>query len=222
MSEQLPGPAADHGPEAEPPTALESVKAKLADTMREPGLATLSNGLHALAAAGFEGDEQAVGILLGCGKEDVDEGSPDAGYTAASMAAFKGELGCLKLLAEHGADLSKANRDGATAVWQAAAQSHVDCLRFLQAHGCDLSTPDNDGSTPAYIAAHEGHAELISFCHAVLMLCLHSAARPLFKWHRLGATQPALICFSAALAAPPRELVQGDDRDVMCYPFEAC
>jgi ankyrin repeat protein len=158
-----PDVAEDHGSEAELPTALESVKAKLADTMREPGLATLSNGLQALAAAGFEGDEQAVGILLGSGKDDVDEGSPVAGYTAASIAAFKGELGCLKLLVEHGADLGKASRDGATAVFRAVVEGHIDCLSFLQEHGCDLSTPHNDGRTPVYIAVWQGHIDCLRF-----------------------------------------------------------
>ena len=52
-----------------------------------------------------------------------------------------------------GADLDRADEDGATPSCIAAQEGQVACLRALGALGADLDAATKDGATPACIAA---------------------------------------------------------------------
>ena len=79
------------------------------------------------------------------------------------MAARFGNVKCLRVLFENGADLNAPGKDGATPgiislwwfiiywllwVYVASYYGNLDCLQCLADHGVDLSASDKNGHTP--------------------------------------------------------------------------
>ena len=58
-----------------------------------------------------------------------------AGATALHAAAFNGQLACVLVLVEEGADTMISDNDNLTAVDQAENESHADICTFLRAMG---------------------------------------------------------------------------------------
>jgi ankyrin repeat protein len=73
-----------------------------------------------------------------------------------------GHTECLSLLVNHGAQLDKADNDGATPAYIACQNDHTECLSLLINHGAQLDKANNEGATPAYIACQNGHTECLS------------------------------------------------------------
>jgi hypothetical protein len=77
-------------------------------------------------------------------------------------AATQGmNVGVMKVLVEHGANVNARNADGDTPVHWAAHCGHVGAIKELVALGVDINTPNNEGRTPAHMAAQEGHVNTI-------------------------------------------------------------
>jgi ankyrin repeat protein len=67
------------------------------------------------------------------------------------VAAFAGELGVIRLLADAGADLNAMEGEGQTPLWAACMRGHIEVVRFLLSRGArrDLK---GEGLTPLQVA----------------------------------------------------------------------
>ena len=78
-------------------------------------------------------------------------------------AASNGNLRCVSLLIEAGANKDKGRTDiGATPLWIAAAEGHLEVVRFLVESGANKDQGrTDDGATPLFMAAEKGHLEVV-------------------------------------------------------------
>lgn len=99
-------------------------------------------------------------VLLKLG---ADTNMPDAsGYASVGLAAEEGHVQVIHALAEHGADVNMANKDGETPIKFIAAQSgHANVIRTLAQHGADVNTLGKEGMSPVFVAAANGHTDVI-------------------------------------------------------------
>ena len=73
-------------------------------------------------------------------------------------AARKGDLEIVKLLVEHGADVSHATKyTGFTGLIWAAFNGHLEIAKLLVENGADVSHANNNGDTALISAALNGH-----------------------------------------------------------------
>jgi len=91
------------------------------------------------------------------------------GYTALMIAAMKGHVAGVRLLAQYGADLNAADSRGWTATTHAAFNGQHGCLSLLAEGGADLDAKDFLGTTAAIRAALGGHE------HCLMVLADHGA-----------------------------------------------
>jgi acyl-CoA-binding protein len=71
-----------------------------------------------------------------------------SGQTALHLAADAGNLSCVKLLVEHGANVNAADRDGISILQAAVIAGHADTVIYLLQKGADPDQADRDGDTP--------------------------------------------------------------------------
>lgn len=104
------------------------------------------------AAGGDWGNATAVRTLLELGAkvdpEDHDENTP------LMVAAREGEVACIKLLCEAGADLRKKNGEGLTALDE--AEAHLESWRDMVASGPDVSIAEMEKEMHEEIARDLG------------------------------------------------------------------
>uniref|UniRef100_A0A8C8RAI3 Tetratricopeptide repeat, ankyrin repeat and coiled-coil containing 1 n=1 Tax=Pelusios castaneus TaxID=367368 RepID=A0A8C8RAI3_9SAUR len=121
---------------------------------------------QALTAASSMGHSQVVCYLLGIEKEhEIDINDTDAlwGETALTAAAGRGKLEVCKLLLEHGAVVTKANRRGIPPLFCAVRQGHWQIATLLLERGSDVNLSDRQGRTPLMVASCEGHLSTVEF-----------------------------------------------------------
>ena len=122
--------------------------------------------------------EQDRGIMVACEENDDklleqhlnqprNPNFEDAnGTTPLCAASLNGNLNCVSLLIEAGANKDQGRTDtGATPLFIAAQNGHLEVVRFLVESGAnkDQGTTDEFGATPLFIAAHQGHLEVVRF-----------------------------------------------------------
>jgi ankyrin repeat protein len=124
---------------------------------------------------------------------DVNWANPDNGATAAYIVAQQGHARCLSILAQHGADLSKAIKDGwAPNGWApihiACQYGRYACLEVLLDNNGDanLRVADEIGETPTCLASFCGHVKLLA-------LLLDRGANPKLA-NRRGTTAVHRAC----------------------------
>ena len=85
-----------------------------------------------------------------------------ASYPLVVKAAEAGDAAELRVLAERGLDLNRANREGMTwiLIW-CAFFNHVDRLRLLLEHGADVNRSNDKGNTAANFAAGKGFTDCL-------------------------------------------------------------
>lgn len=91
-----------------------------------------------------------------------DPNAIKGGYTLVQNAAAKGNVDRLKLLAEHGADMSAMGTTRRSAMYMAVGhggEKTMQCLKVLLENGGDPNLPDSDGEPPLHRAYREGHRE---------------------------------------------------------------
>ena len=88
-------------------------------------------GSGSLIEAAKTGDLAEAERLLRTGA-DVNAGDPEQGWTALNYAAGKGDVKMVRLLLDHGADLSKVGTDERTPYMIALAAGRVDAARLLR------------------------------------------------------------------------------------------
>ena len=60
-----------------------------------------------------------------------------------------------------GADVNKADNEGATPLYVAAYKGHLEVVQHLLENGADVNKSTNGGFTPLYIAAQQGYLEVV-------------------------------------------------------------
>ena len=110
-------------------------------------------GSTALSLAARKGHRPAVEILLGHEGTEVDKANPGSACTPAYVAAQNGHLEVVRVLADNGANLDLAKKDGFTPVCMAAYNGHHEIVRMLADKGANLNLAKENGATPVYMAA---------------------------------------------------------------------
>ena len=114
-----------------------------------PTTAELCDSLCIACSTGEVGRAEKI-LLTG-----VDVNLQSRGSTPAFpvfIACYQGHAECLSLLINHGAQLDKADKQGATPTYIACQNGHKECLSLLINHGAQLDKADNQGATPTYMA----------------------------------------------------------------------
>ena len=78
-------------------------------------------------------------------------------------ASRKGDLEMVKKRLEQGADINKANNDGATPLYIASGLGHMEVVRFLIEKEADINKANNVGATPLHEASKNKKDEAIEF-----------------------------------------------------------
>lgn len=92
---------------------------------------------------------------------NVDEQDED-GEADILLAARAGNVQCLKLLLEHGADVDLRNSKGLTPTMCSAQNGHTHCLQFLLGRSPDVNAKDAGGNTALILAARYEKLESVA------------------------------------------------------------
>ncbi|KAJ7434165.1 ankyrin repeat-containing domain protein [Mycena latifolia] len=118
-----------------------------------------------LIAASADGDEAAVQKLLAGGGEVNTEfrhpPTPDMYPTALIAALCAGHAATVKLLLQHGADVSTLDIEGKTALTQASRMGYDAVVEVLLQHGADVNAASDYYGTALRTAFMSGHTEVV-------------------------------------------------------------
>lgn len=81
--------------------------------------------------------------------------------TAVMFAAERGFLPIVKLLVEHGADVTIPNKFGYTALHASTNGKHLEIVKYLLANGADVGAKDDRGRTPLFFASESNSLALV-------------------------------------------------------------
>ena len=70
-----------------------------------------------------------------------------------------GDVDAARLLLDNGAEVDRANQNGATPLHIACCTGHVDLARLLLDNGAEVNRAMKDGATPLLIACYNGHVD---------------------------------------------------------------
>ena len=116
------------------------------------------------------GMDMTVQTLLETSNNNQLNMADENGFSPLMQAAWHGQQECLRVLLQHGANVSLRNNAGCTATHFAAAQGHVACLEVLIEHAhVDVNSHTKFNATPLILAAKGGH------CACVSLLLEHGA-----------------------------------------------
>ena len=88
------------------------------------------------------------------------------GNTPIHLASAGGHISCIRVLAQHGADVNAStpirdNKGGGTALHQACESGRADVVKALLMLGADVTQAAQNGRTPLIIAADCGHESVV-------------------------------------------------------------
>ena len=115
-------------------------------------------GESALVNALFQKPNVALALLLSHPRTEINYRSGKLLRTPLIVAVVCGEKEKVRLLLDHGADLSMPDADGRTAVNHAAMGAHREILALLFEKGASLNDRDNGGGTSLHQAIADTHA----------------------------------------------------------------
>ena len=120
----------------------------------------------------------------------------DANNHLLRIAARDGSLAEVTTLIEAGADVDKANTNGATPLYIAAQNGHLTVVTKLITAGADVNKArTTDGCTPLYSAASKGHTAIVS------KLLQHGADKSIRGWQNKTPLEAAQGQNHAAVVA---------------------
>nr|XP_032809291.1 protein fem-1 homolog B [Petromyzon marinus] len=118
-------------------------------------------GATALWCAAGAGHYPVVNFLVAEAHANVNHITVTSS-TPLRAACFDGRLDIVRLLVEHRADVSIANKYGNTCLMIAAYRGHASVVRFLLGQGADPNVRAHCGATALHFAAEVGHADVVS------------------------------------------------------------
>ncbi|TPX16523.1 uncharacterized protein E0L32_003817 [Thyridium curvatum] len=124
--------------------------------LKDPGQAEFTL-VHRAAALG---DLKTVRHLLDGGSDEL-EVPTQSGSTPLIGACESGSIDVVKLLLEHGADITRRNKLGNTPLGTAASRGDVEIVRLLLDVGAERNPQLNIGWTPLLQAARGGHHQVV-------------------------------------------------------------
>ncbi|KAL5349551.1 hypothetical protein ACLOAV_005846 [Pseudogymnoascus australis] len=81
--------------------------------------------------------------------------------TPLFAASWKGNIDVVKVLLEHGADVTVANDNRVTPLNTASISGHVDVVKVLLEHKADVTVANDSGWTPLNSASSNGHVDVV-------------------------------------------------------------
>jgi ankyrin repeat protein len=111
---------------------------------------------HPLHEAAMSGNLEELKQLLKSSSNDEGQnnaavdpnGQDSSGQTALHLCADRGNLDCLDLLIQSGAEIDIGDQDGITPLQTAVISGHAKICERLMEAGANPDKPDNDGDTP--------------------------------------------------------------------------
>eukprot|EP00437_Effrenium_voratum_P053355 CAMPEP_0181518092 /NCGR_PEP_ID=MMETSP1110-20121109/65072_1 /TAXON_ID=174948 /ORGANISM="Symbiodinium sp., Strain CCMP421" /LENGTH=251 /DNA_ID=CAMNT_0023648451 /DNA_START=57 /DNA_END=809 /DNA_ORIENTATION=+ len=149
-----------------------------------------------LKEAAEQGDVAALAAHRQAGSDLNAEVDSEGGWTAAHLAALRGQTAALKFT-----NLSATDKWGSTPVLMALEDGTAEMLEALVEAGVDLNVTDNGGNTPAILVA-DGLDDM-----AEKLLILLKAGADLEKANRRGRT-PAHVLAERGEVDALRVLIQ--------------
>ena len=89
------------------------------------------------------------------------ESSPSGG-TPLLAAADKGQLACMQLLLNAGANIDRPNANGCTALYYAAQKGHLAAVTYLLERKASVNCRTKLAQTPLSVACQNGHKAVVS------------------------------------------------------------
>jgi len=155
-----------------------------------------------LTEAAQQDDDSQVETLVANG---ADPNAPSTGLTPLMAAASRGNLGAVRALLAHGADVNMRDiQTGNSALWLAAVNGHSETVDVLLSAGADLNVKTKGDMTPLLAAAQEGHT-------SVVQLLLRNGA-DVDERNVMGATPLLLAAWNGQSATVRVLLEAGADR----------
>ncbi len=114
-----------------------------------------------LRTAAEFGQMDIVTRLLEDHKLDVDAADESTGFTALHHAVKTDQLEVVQILVDHGANLSRVDRQGRTALHHSVQGKEARCLDFLLHRYADASSRDLENMTVWHLAAQEGNVQAL-------------------------------------------------------------
>jgi len=105
------------------------------------------------------------------------------------MASQDGHAAIAEMLLARGADVDKANQDGATPLFMASRNGHAAVAELLLARGANFNSTTSGGSTPLQIARERGAKTYVQ----ALELPSNADARDAFTAGRAAQIVPELL-----------------------------
>ena len=81
--------------------------------------------------------------------------------TPLHRASARGHMDAVRILLEHGADVTAQNEDGSTPLHWASRRGRVEVVHILLKHGADATAQDKNKSTPLHMASSGGHVDSV-------------------------------------------------------------
>ena len=121
-----------------------------------------NNYLHLAALAD---DEKTIENLLTCPfAESMINATNSSGKTPLHCSAISGNLGCISLLLDNGATVSKCHC-GRTPFMYACLEGKLQCAKILsEAHPFQRDWNDDQGNTALHLAAKSGSPNMTNYC----------------------------------------------------------
>jgi ankyrin repeat protein len=141
---------------------IEDVKTLLNDRdVDVDGAEDFNRGRSALISACYEGHDDIVELLLGCGA-NTEAKTFDLNNTALMMACQRGHTSTVKLLLGHGANIDAYNKDDCSPLYESCRLGHIAVTSLLLEHGANPNRICKEGHyLPLIIACSNGYSKAV-------------------------------------------------------------